>query len=183
MAWRDRNGERVRRSRREASFRPTLKEYLPRRPHLRMLWPMPAPNDPVSDLVACLLAIIEGLCGLLAEHAAREAGAGVRAHLARRATEQLRRLADDIATAAPHAAAPADASPAPARPSLRARRRTSTPSRRGTARRHLTGARRREPESGAALTLPHPRAPPTTRRHFHPQHAEPRRAPIVPISR
>jgi hypothetical protein len=69
---------------------------------------MSASQDPVADVIACLLAIIEGLCRVLAEQAAREAetglwaglGANLRAKCAAKLTQRLRRMAEDVAAAA-----------------------------------------------------------------------------------
>ena len=95
--------------------------------------PMSTPADPVADFVAALLAIIDGLCRALAEHAADEATRGLRARCLTRLTERLHQMADDIAAAAPHdppglipTPAHRGASPRPPSPSW-SRRRPSTP--------------------------------------------------------
>jgi hypothetical protein len=113
---------------------------------------MSAPLDPVSDLVMRLLAIIEALCAALAEQAA---GEGMRAHLATKMTAGLRRMADDIAAAAPGRAAAAEARRPLARRPLpsSSRMQRSTPLRWGNARQHVVDARLREHDDKARVLL------------------------------
>jgi hypothetical protein len=131
---------------------------------------MSAPRDPVADVVACLLAIIEGLCRLLAEQAAREAeaglGADLRAKWVARLTERLRRIAEEVA-----AAGTARADPVCANPPARAKRRSPLPRRPGRAWRAASGAR------------PRPRSPGPAPLLFDPNRRALSHAQLVPIKR
>jgi hypothetical protein len=76
---------------------------------------MPAPHDPLAEFIACLLAIIDGLCRALAEQAAGDAGLDMgtrlRARCLTRLSRHLRRMAGEIAATAPNQAGATRAPP------------------------------------------------------------------------